>query len=204
MYIYVHIYTYIFLFISYITLNKNKFYLELRLTRPETLFRLTVGRVGKVGKGGIYRRTNRGMVKWYFILWSYSYMILAPAAMANEPDPKKAAQKCFDEVGLDPDMYRIGHTKASCISRTKWIFFFAFFSVPLLSRRRIFFFFFFFVYLSQQSSRWEDRFYFIQSPSRQIGYRFSLFFSFFSFHLDESRGSLNSRYVSLKFYIDYS
>ncbi|XP_026297940.1 myosin heavy chain, muscle isoform X20 [Apis mellifera] len=39
------------------------------------------------------------------------YMILAPAAMANEPDPKKAAQKCFDEVGLDPDMYRIGHTK---------------------------------------------------------------------------------------------
>lgn len=38
-------------------------------------------------------------------------MILAPAAMANEPDPKKAAQKCFDEVGLDPDMYRIGHTK---------------------------------------------------------------------------------------------
>lgn len=42
-------------------------------------------------------------------------MILAPAAMANEPDPKKAAQKCFDEVGLDPDMYRIGHTKASCI-----------------------------------------------------------------------------------------
>ncbi|XP_076397239.1 myosin heavy chain isoform X29 [Megachile rotundata] len=39
------------------------------------------------------------------------YMILAPAAMANEADPKKAAQKCFDEVGLDPDMYRIGHTK---------------------------------------------------------------------------------------------
>lgn len=65
-------------------------------------------------------------------------MILAPAAMANEPDPKKAAQKCFDEVGLDPDMYRIGHTKASCISRTKWIFFFAFFSVPPLSRRFFF------------------------------------------------------------------
>ncbi|PBC27467.1 Myosin heavy chain, muscle [Apis cerana cerana] len=35
------------------------------------------------------------------------YMILAPAAMANEPDPKKAAQKCFDEVGLDPDIYKI-------------------------------------------------------------------------------------------------
>lgn len=52
-------------------------------------------------------------------------MILAPAAMANEPDPKKAAQKCFDEVGLDPDMYRIGHTKASCISRTKIFEFFS-------------------------------------------------------------------------------
>lgn len=180
MYIYVHIYTYIFLFISYITLNKNKFYLELRLTRPETLFRLTVGRVGKVGKGGIYRRTNRGMVKWYFILWSYSYMILAPAAMANEPDPKKAAQKCFDEVGLDPDMYRIGHTKASCISRTKIFEFFSLrFSPSHFFLVVEFSFFFFFVYLSQQSSRWEDRFYFIQSPSRQIGYRFSL--SFFSF-----------------------
>lgn len=40
-------------------------------------------------------------------------MILAPAAMTAEKDQKKAAQKCFDEVALDPDMYRIGHTKAS-------------------------------------------------------------------------------------------
>lgn len=40
-------------------------------------------------------------------------MILAPAAMAAESDPKKAAAKCFDGIGLDPDMYRIGHTKAS-------------------------------------------------------------------------------------------
>ncbi|XP_050586460.1 myosin heavy chain, muscle isoform X24 [Bombus affinis] len=37
------------------------------------------------------------------------YMILAPAAMASESDPKKAAQKCFDEIGLDPENYRIGH-----------------------------------------------------------------------------------------------
>ncbi|XP_060814111.1 myosin heavy chain, muscle isoform X23 [Bombus pascuorum] len=37
------------------------------------------------------------------------YMILAPAAMASEADPKKAAQKCFDEIGLDPENYRIGH-----------------------------------------------------------------------------------------------
>ncbi|KAL7303610.1 hypothetical protein TKK_0003759 [Trichogramma kaykai] len=41
------------------------------------------------------------------------YMILAPAAMAAESDPKKAAQACFDSCDLDPDMYRIGHTKAS-------------------------------------------------------------------------------------------
>ncbi|XP_034947022.1 myosin heavy chain, muscle isoform X25 [Chelonus insularis] len=39
------------------------------------------------------------------------YMILAPQAMTQETDPKKAAQRCFDECGLDPDLYRIGHTK---------------------------------------------------------------------------------------------
>lgn len=43
---------------------------------------------------------------------SFSYMILAPALMTAEKDQKKAAQKCFDSVGLDPDSYRIGHTKA--------------------------------------------------------------------------------------------
>ncbi|XP_057329265.1 myosin heavy chain, muscle isoform X13 [Microplitis mediator] len=39
------------------------------------------------------------------------YMILSPVAMTQETDPKKAAQKCFDDCGLDPDLYRIGHTK---------------------------------------------------------------------------------------------
>ena len=39
-------------------------------------------------------------------------MILAPATMAREDDPKVAARKCFEEVGLDADLYRIGHTKA--------------------------------------------------------------------------------------------
>ncbi|XP_076671837.1 myosin heavy chain isoform X33 [Andrena cerasifolii] len=39
------------------------------------------------------------------------YMILAPAAMAAEAEPKKAAARCFEEIGLDPDSYRIGHTK---------------------------------------------------------------------------------------------
>lgn len=42
-----------------------------------------------------------------------SYMILAPAAMAAQKDPKVAAAKCFEECALDPDSYRIGHTKAS-------------------------------------------------------------------------------------------
>ncbi|XP_069700208.1 myosin heavy chain, muscle isoform X14 [Periplaneta americana] len=39
------------------------------------------------------------------------YMILAPATMQKESDPKIAASKCLEEVGLDPDSYRIGHTK---------------------------------------------------------------------------------------------
>lgn len=39
-------------------------------------------------------------------------MILAPATMAAEADPKMAAAKCLEEVKLDPESYRIGHTKA--------------------------------------------------------------------------------------------
>lgn len=39
-------------------------------------------------------------------------MLLAPAEMTAAKNQKDAAQKCFDAVGLDPDMYRIGHTKA--------------------------------------------------------------------------------------------
>lgn len=40
-------------------------------------------------------------------------MILAPATMQAESDPKTAAAKCLQEVELDPESYRIGHTKAS-------------------------------------------------------------------------------------------
>ncbi|KAG8276902.1 Belongs to the TRAFAC class myosin-kinesin ATPase super [Homalodisca vitripennis] len=40
------------------------------------------------------------------------YMILAPATMAAEADPKIAASKCLEEIKLDPESYRIGHTKA--------------------------------------------------------------------------------------------
>ncbi|XP_034129181.1 myosin heavy chain, muscle isoform X7 [Drosophila guanche] len=39
------------------------------------------------------------------------YMILAPAIMTAEKLAKNAAGKCLEAVGLDPDMYRIGHTK---------------------------------------------------------------------------------------------
>ncbi|KAL9706066.1 hypothetical protein quinque_009584 [Culex quinquefasciatus] len=39
------------------------------------------------------------------------YLILAPAAMSAEPEGKKAAEKCMEAVALDPDLFRIGHTK---------------------------------------------------------------------------------------------
>lgn len=42
-------------------------------------------------------------------------MILAPATMAAESDPKMAASKCLEEVKLDPENYRIGHTKARLV-----------------------------------------------------------------------------------------
>lgn len=45
----------------------------------------------------------------------HSYKILAPAEMDAEPNPKIATQKCLESTTLDPDFYRIGHTKASDI-----------------------------------------------------------------------------------------
>ncbi|XP_074040828.1 myosin heavy chain isoform X32 [Leptinotarsa decemlineata] len=39
------------------------------------------------------------------------YMILAPATMAKEKEAKEAARKCLEEIGLDADSYRVGHTK---------------------------------------------------------------------------------------------
>lgn len=41
-----------------------------------------------------------------------SYQILAPAAMQAEKDIKKAAGVCLEKVALDPELYRLGHTKA--------------------------------------------------------------------------------------------
>ncbi|RZB40752.1 myosin heavy chain, muscle isoform X13 [Asbolus verrucosus] len=48
------------------------------------------------------------------------YMILAPATMAKEPDLKEAARKCLEEVGLDPESYRIGHTKARFLRSNRY------------------------------------------------------------------------------------
>lgn len=39
------------------------------------------------------------------------YKILNPAAVAKEPDEKKCAQHILDNTGLDPENYRLGHTK---------------------------------------------------------------------------------------------
>ncbi|CAG9798367.1 unnamed protein product [Chironomus riparius] len=39
------------------------------------------------------------------------YQILAPAAMQAEKDPKKCAGVCLETVKLDPENYRLGHTK---------------------------------------------------------------------------------------------
>jgi len=36
--------------------------------------------------------------------------------MEKEADPKVAAAKCLEEVGLDPESYRIGHTKARWVT----------------------------------------------------------------------------------------
>lgn len=58
-------------------------------------------------------------------------MILAPAAMAAESDPKKAAQACFESIGLDPESYRIGHTKASYIPSKEFDFAIFSYFVPL-------------------------------------------------------------------------
>lgn len=52
-----------------------------------------------------------------------SYMILAPAIMTAEKDPKEAARKCLESVNLDPESYRIGHTKARILkidTITEW------------------------------------------------------------------------------------
>lgn len=81
-----------------------------------------------------------GTKMWLIFLWTFiSYLILAPTAMTNEKDPKVSAKICFDAIGLDPELYRIGHTKASwntlswiltCFPRLDFVFFEVFLWTP--------------------------------------------------------------------------
>ena len=41
-----------------------------------------------------------------------SYMILAPNEMKAEPNEQKSAKVCLEVIQLDPELYKIGHTKA--------------------------------------------------------------------------------------------
>ncbi|XP_057380150.2 myosin heavy chain, muscle-like isoform X10 [Daphnia carinata] len=43
--------------------------------------------------------------------FKHRYMILAPNEMKAEPDERKAGKVCLETIKLDPDWYRIGHTK---------------------------------------------------------------------------------------------
>lgn len=63
-------------------------------------------------------------------------MILAPATMAAEKDPKEAARKCLEEIGLDPDSYRVGHTKARVLIPCSLLLYFVFrpFLFPFCSK----------------------------------------------------------------------
>jgi hypothetical protein len=46
--------------------------------------------------------------------------------MFHEKDPKKASKSCFDKIGLDPELYRIGHTKASENPQKLWEWIFSY------------------------------------------------------------------------------
>ena len=39
-------------------------------------------------------------------------MILAPNEMKAEPNEQKSAKVCLEVIQLDPELYKIGHTKA--------------------------------------------------------------------------------------------
>lgn len=41
-----------------------------------------------------------------------SYTILAPAVSKKESDPKKSSQGVLETIQLDPELYRLGNTKA--------------------------------------------------------------------------------------------
>lgn len=52
------------------------------------------------------------MFFFFFNLCFYSYQILSPKELVGVGDPKKCAQIILDATSLDPDMFRLGNTKA--------------------------------------------------------------------------------------------
>lgn len=57
--------------------------------------------------------------------------------MQAEKDPKKAAGGCLDSIKLDPELYRLGHTKVNHLnifSRKYLIFFAPVFEIPWNAR----------------------------------------------------------------------
>lgn len=62
-----------------------------------------------------------------------SYMILAPNEMKVIPDERKASQVCLETVKLDPDLYRIGHTKARNRLNPSWFIFTKHLQLPLFN-----------------------------------------------------------------------
>lgn len=49
---------------------------------------------------------------FYYYKIPFSYQILAPGPMGLEKDGKKCAEICLNSTQLDPELYRLGHTKA--------------------------------------------------------------------------------------------
>lgn len=74
----------------------------------------------------------------YFPYVLISYLILAPTIMTQEKDEKTAASKCFESIGLDPDMYRCGHTKASILYFSLFASVHTFFKIPRMKSEYLF------------------------------------------------------------------
>lgn len=61
----------------------------------------------------IREQVERKKPSWIMIEISFcSYQILNPGGIVGIEDPKKCGQLILESTTLDPDMYRIGHTKA--------------------------------------------------------------------------------------------
>ena len=55
-------------------------------------------------------------------LLSYSYTILAPNVVKNQADPKIATKDILETIALEPELYRLGNTKACLSSKNSLAF----------------------------------------------------------------------------------